>query len=143
MSSLTPHFARDVNASDLADTASLVAHLYFPEAAIITQIAATNLSAIAAHATTVATVTVTDLGVAGAGSTVVGVITNDSDLADSTTRTSQAYAAKIASVLDLGTDSTAGYEVAAGSVVAVSVANATGGALADFTASLFYRPGQN
>ena len=147
---------RDWVVGDLADGATQKALLYFPKAAILTEVAAVNGAAIAAHATAVASVTVTNKGTDGSGTTVVAVITNDSDLADSATRNSAAYVANDALVVDLshnntsvaavaGNEHISGTAIAAGSVLEVAVVNALGGATAlqDFTVSLGFREGTN
>lgn len=71
---------------------TVITGFYLPKAARITRyFAIPTLAAQAAHSTIAVTVTFTDRGVAGAGSTVLAILTNDSDLADSVTRKSAAW----------------------------------------------------
>lgn len=71
---------------------AVITGFYLPKAARITRyFAVPTLAAQAAHATIVVDVVFTDRGTAGAGSTVLATLTNDSDLANSTTRRSAAW----------------------------------------------------
>lgn len=114
------------------NTAGTVSHeFYFPRAARIKRYFAVPQAAQAAHATIVDTVTFTDKGVSGAGSTVLATLTNDSDLADSTTRESGAWAAAVVKQVnteDRPTGGTAATNeadaIAAGSVIEVAVTGA-------------------
>jgi len=107
------------------------ANFYFAKAARIKRYYAVPNVAQAAHATIVDTVTFTNKGTAGAGSTVLAVLTNDSDLADSTTRVSSAWSANV--VKELNTEDRPGAfanttdvadEIAAGAVVLVELLGA-------------------
>ena len=95
-------------------------NFYFPKASRIKRYWAVPNAAQAAHATIVDTVTFTNKGTDGSGSTVLCVLTNDSDLADSTTRESGAWAANV--VKELNTEDAD--EIAAGSVVQAALLGA-------------------
>lgn len=106
-------------------------NFYFPKAARIKRYWAVPNVDQAAHASVVDTVTFTNKGTDGSGSTVLCVLTNDSDLADSTTRKSSAWSANV--VKELNTEDRPGAfsnttdvadEIAAGSVVQAALLGA-------------------
>lgn len=113
------------------NTGGTVYHeFYFPRAARIKRYFATPQANQAAHASIVDTVTFTNKGTDGSGSAVLATLTNDSDLADSTTRESGAWAA--ATVKQINTEDRPGGDeetneadaIAAGSVIEVAVTGA-------------------
>lgn len=116
----------------LAATGSSVLEFYFPRKARILRYFAVPSVAEAAHSTQVLDCTFVDAGTGGAGSTTLAVLTNDSDLADSTTRESSAWVAHDAKEL-ITEDRPGGAwaddkadEIAAGSVIKCTVAKAAG-----------------
>lgn len=121
-----------VTATLALNTAGTVYHMfYFAKAVRIKRLWAVPQAAQAAHSTIVDTVTFTDRGTAGAGSTDIAVLTNDTDLADSITRESGAWVAYDAKEVDYenrpGSPTNAensAYEVAAGTVISVQVLGA-------------------
>lgn len=149
MTSLAPHFTRDLVIGDLATAGSYGALLYVPEDIIVTKLSLADGTGVVAHASTIVTLTVTNKGTDGSGSTVIGVVTTDSDLTDTATRKSATLAANVPLVLDLSSENTAvaagisGTEVAAGSLLEVAFSNASGLTLDDATATITYRPGSN
>lgn len=116
----------------LAATQSSVLEFYFPMAVRIKRYFAAPSVAEAAHATQVLDCTFVNAGTDGSGSTTLAVLTNDSDLADSTTRESGAWVAHDAKELNTenrpgGAASTnVADEIAAGSVIKCTVAKAAG-----------------
>ena len=125
---------------------TVTAAFYFPRGARVTRYFAVPAASQAAHATIVDTVTFTDEGTDGSGSTVLAVLTNDSDLADSTTRESGAWTAFDAKEINTenrpsGTDATnVADEIAPGGVVSVALLGA--GTTPDanfFTVGIEYR----
>jgi len=97
-----------------------------------------NSAAVAAHATDIATIAVTNLGTAGAGSDVVATRTTDSDVSGSA-----AIAANIAWEITKSTTA-ANLEVAAGEVLKIAPTEggtATSGDLADATFQIDYLVG--
>lgn len=79
--------------SALAASASSVLEFYFPKAVRVSRYWAVPSVAEAAHATQVLDCTFVNAGTDGSGSTTLAILTNDSDLADSTTRESGAWVA--------------------------------------------------
>jgi hypothetical protein len=133
-------FEKQIQTSALAASASYVGFLYFPRAVRIAGYWAVPSVAQVAHATATLDVTFTNRGTDGLGTTVLAVITNDSDLANSATRKNSAFVAKDAVVLDTGArpdGSTTMYDaIAAGSVVEVTIAKGAGTATGDVVAGL-------
>lgn len=86
----------------------------------------------AAHATQVLSVTVVNKGLAGADSTTLAVLTNDTDLPDSTTRKSSAWVADDIKEINTEARPVSAYAtdvadyVAGGSVLEFTVAKASG-----------------
>lgn len=119
-------------AAALAASGSSILEFYFPRDARIVRYFAVPSVAEAAHATQVLDCTFVNAGTAGAGSTTLAVLTNDSDLADSTTRKSSAWSAHdakeiLCSARPVSAEATNVYdEIAAGSVVKCTVAKAAG-----------------
>lgn len=110
---------------------SVISAFYLPRAARVTRyFAIPTLADQAAHSTIVVDATFVDEGVDGSGSTTMAVLTNDSDLADSTTRESGAWTRYDAKELNTedrpgGTDATnVADEYAAGSVISVTLTGA-------------------
>lgn len=103
-----------------------LAYIYAPALSPlkILQLVTITTGAVAAHATEIAPVVLTDRGAAGAGSTVVATNTNDSDVttAAATRTKSGAYAAKTPFVNNFEDNP---YELAAGNVLEVSFDPAT------------------
>jgi len=119
---------------------------YFPGGARIMEYFAVPSVDQAAHASIVDTVTFTDEGTDGSGSTVLAILTNDSDLADSTTRESGAWTAFDAKSLETedrpgGADATnVADEIAPGGVVSVALLGAGTTPTANFfTVGVRYR----
>lgn len=117
----------------LAASASSILEFYFPKAVRIKRYWAVPSVAEAAHATQVLDCTFVNAGTDGSGSTTLAVLTNDSDLADSTTRKSSAWVAHDAKEIDTenrpGSPTWAQNQadsIAAGSVVKCTVAKAAG-----------------
>ena len=117
----------------LAASTSSILEFYFARAARIKRYWAVPSVAEAAHATQVLDVTFVNAGTAGAGSTTLAVLTNDSDLADSITRKSSAWVAHDAKEIDTearpGSPTNAenvADAIAAGEVVKATVAKAAG-----------------
>ena len=114
------------------NTAGTVYHnFYFPGKVRIKRYFAVPQAAQAAHSTIVDTVTFTNKGTDGSGSATLAVLTNDSDLADSTTRESGAWVAFAPKELDCenrpgspGNTGNVADEIAAGSVISAAVLGA-------------------
>jgi len=114
------------------NTAGTVYHMfYFAKKARIKRYWAVPQAAQAAHSTIVDTVTFTDKSTDGSGSTTLAILTNDSDLADSTTRESGAWVAFDAKFVDTedrpgapGNTGNVADEIAAGTVISVAVLGA-------------------
>lgn len=114
------------------NTGGTVYHnFYFPKAVRIKRYFATPQAAQAAHSTIVVSVTFINKGTAGAGSTTLALLTNDSDDSDDTTTEVGAWAAYDAK--EINTEDRPGSptnaensadEIAAGSVVTVEVTGA-------------------
>lgn len=114
------------------DTAgSVVYEFYLPRKSRILRYFDVPTVAQAAHATIVVSATFVNAGTDGSGSTTLAVLTNDSDLADSTTRESGAWVAH--DVKELRTEDRPGSptwaeneadEIAAGSVIKCTVTGA-------------------
>lgn len=131
---------------DLAASASQIIEFYFPRPARIKRLFAVPSVAEPAHASQVLDVTMVDAGLDGSGSTTVAVLTNDSDLADNPSgpvRESGAWVAHDAKEIDFenrpGSPTNAqneAYEVAAGSVLKVTVAKAVGATTGDVMVGL-------
>lgn len=117
----------------LAASASSVVEFYFPRAVRIQRYFAVPSVAEAGHATQVLDCTFVNASTDGAGSTTLAILTNDTDLADSTTREQGAWVAHDAKEL-VTEDRPAGGtvttnvmdEIAAGSVIKCTVAKAAG-----------------
>ena len=129
---------------DVAGT--VTAAFYLPRGARITRYFAVPAVDQAAHSTVVDTVTFTDEGTDGSGSTVLAILTNDSDLADSTTRESGAWTAFDAKEVNTedrpgGADATnVADEIAPGGVVSVALLGAGSTPTANFfTVGIEYR----
>jgi hypothetical protein len=125
---------------------TVTAEFYFPNGARIVRYFAVPAVAQAAHASVVDTVTFTDRGTGGAGSTDLAILTNDSDLADSTTRKSAAWVAHDALEINAenrpgGADATnVADEIAVGGVVSVALLGAGATPTANFfTVGVQYR----
>ena len=109
---------------------AVVTEFYFPRAARILRYFDVPSVAQAAHATIVVDAVFVNAGTDGSGSTTLATLTNDSDLADSTTRESGAWVAHDAKELVCedrpgGTAATnVRDEIAAGSVIKVTVTGA-------------------
>lgn len=120
-------------AQAIAASGSSILEFYFPRAVRIKRYFATPSVAEAAHATQVLDCTFVNAGTDGSGSTTLAVLTNDSDLADSTTRKSSAWVAHDAKEVNTedrpgspgNTDNVAD-EIAAGTVIKCTVAKAAG-----------------
>jgi hypothetical protein len=91
---------REAHIPSFAAAASAKVAFYFPRAARVLRYFAVPEVAEAAHATQVLDATFVNKGTAGAGATTLCVLTNDSDLAASTTRVSSAWVANDAKELD-------------------------------------------
>lgn len=135
---------QSVTATALAASGTVNHYAYFKRAARIKNYWAVPSVAEASHATQALTVTFTNKGGAGAGSTVLATLTNDTDLADTTTREQGAWAAHVVKQLDAenrpgGTALTNNADsVAAGDVVQITIAKAAGTATGDVTAGMDY-----
>lgn len=110
---------------------TVITGFYFPKASRIKRyFAIPTLADQAAHATIVDTVTFTNRGADGAGTTVLAILTNDSDLANSTTRKSAAWVRYDA--LEINTEArpvsadatNVADEIAAGSFISVDLLGA-------------------
>lgn len=121
-----------VSATALAASGSSVMELYVPRAFRVTRYWAVPSVAEAAHSTQVLDVTFVDASTDGSGSTTLAILTNDSDLADSTTRKSSAWVAHDAKeiytearpVTAAATDLRD--SLAAGTVLKITIAKAAG-----------------
>lgn len=136
---------REQTVQALAASASSVLEFYFPRPARIIRYFAVPSVAEAAHATQVPDVTFVNAGTAGAGSTTLAVLTNDTDLADSTTRKSSAWVAHDAK--EIWTESRPGTptaaqnvrdSIAAGEVIKCTVAKAAGTATGNMSVGIEY-----
>ena len=134
---------REQHVPSFAASASAICRFYFPRATRVKRYYAVPEVAEAAHATQVLAVTFVNKGTAGAGSTTLAVLTNDSDLADSTTRQSGAWVANDA--LELDTENRPGSpthlentadSIAAGEVVEATAAKAAGTATGSLTVGM-------
>lgn len=131
-------------AEALAASTSSVLEFYFPKAVRVKRYFAIPSAAEAADATKVLSVTFTDAGTDGAGTTDLAVLTNDTDLADNTTRESGAWAAHVAK--ELATENRPGGSAAtneadaldAGTVVKVTVAKAASTAAGNVAVGIEY-----
>lgn len=126
------HQERSQQSSMAINTGGTVYHnFYFKKKVRIKRYWAVPQAAQAAHSTIVVSCTFTDKGTDGSGSTGLAILTNDSDLADSTTRKSSAWAAFDAKEVDCedrpgspgNTDNVAD-EIAAGTVISCAVLGA-------------------
>jgi len=130
--------------SALAASGSSVIEFYFPRDARIVRYFAVPSVAEAAHATQVLDCTFVNAGTGGAGSTTLAVLTNDSDLADSTTRKSSAWVAHdakeiLTSARPVSAEATNVFdEIAAGSVVKCTVAKAASTATGNVIVGIEY-----
>jgi hypothetical protein len=133
-------------AAALAASGSSIVEFYFPTPVRVKRYWAVPSVAEAAHATQVLDVTFVDAGTAGAGSTTLAVLTNDTDLADSTTRESGAWAAHDAKEVNTEARPVSAYAtdvadyLAAGTVVKVTVAKAAGTATGNVLVGIDYVP---
>lgn len=91
-----------------------IGEFYFPRGARIIRYFDTPAVAQAAHATIVVDATFVNAGTDGSGSATLAVLTNDTDLADSTTRKSSAWVAHDAK--EINTESRPGTPTAAQNV---------------------------
>lgn len=132
----------------IAATGAAQVNFYLPHGARIVRYFAVPSVAEAAHSTQVLSVTFTNKGTDGSGSTALAVLTNDSDLADSTTRESGAWVAD--DVKELVTNNRPGSptnaqnvhdDIAAGSVIEAAVAKAAGTQTGDVTVGIEYQRG--
>lgn len=124
---------RDATVQALAASGSSVLEFYFPRAVRIKRYFAVPSVAEAAHATQALTVTFVNASTDGAGSTTLALLTNDTDDADAVTVESGAWVAHDAK--ELNTENRPGSptnaqneadEIAAGTVIKVTVAKAAG-----------------
>jgi len=133
-------FDKQVTAKALAAGATSLDLIFFPKAARIEQYWAAGFVAEAAHASQAVTVTFTNRGTDGLGSTVLATITNDTDLPNTATRKNGAYVAKVFQKLLTGArpDGSGGsYDaIAAGSSIEVSIGKAAGTATGDVYAGV-------
>ncbi len=131
-------------ADALAASGAYTTGFYFPRDVRITRYYAVPEVAEAAHATQVLSVVFTNEGTDGSGNTVLATLTNDSDLADSTTRKSSAWAAWDAKEINCGARPVSAEatnvfdEIAAGSVVSCEIAKGAGTATGAVIAGIEY-----
>lgn len=136
---------QSVVAQAIAASASSVVEFYFPRPVRIKRYWAVPSVAEAAHATQVLDCTFVNGGTGGGGSTGLAVLTNDTDLADSTTRKSSAWVANDAK--EILTEARPGSptalqntadSIAAGEVVKCTVAKAAGTATGNVIVGIDY-----
>lgn len=132
-------------AHGMAASGSAEFDAYFPRKVRIKRYFATSSVDQAASASVVLDATFTNMGTDGSGSTVLAVLTNDSDLADSTTRKSAAWADHVAAVLDTENrpgsptheDNTAD-EIEDGTLIKIAVTKAASATTGDVTVGIEY-----
>lgn len=129
----------------LAASASSIVEFAFPRPVRITRYFATPSVAEAAHATQVLDCTFVNAGLTGGGSAALAILTNDTDLADSTVRKSSAWVAH--DIKELNTEARPGSPtsaqnvrdaIAAGEVVKCTVAKAAGTATGNVNVGIEY-----
>lgn len=110
---------------------TVTAEFYFPKGGRVKSYYAVPAVIQAAHSTIVDTVTFTNRSTDGAGTTDVAVLTNDTDLADSVTRVSSAWAAHVVKRLncedrpgDFANTTDVADEIAVGGVVSCALLGA-------------------
>lgn len=116
----------------VANAAEPLGYFVAPEALVIRSIELINTVAIAAHATTIVTVTATDRGTDATGTTEVASQTSDSDVSGYS-----AISAKVPWDVTVST-TTSALEVASGSVIEVLVNNDSGVSLTGVTVQINY-----
>jgi hypothetical protein len=121
------------NVDALAASAAYTTQFVLPRKARIKRYYAASEVVEAAHSTQVLNVTYTNKGPLGTGTTVMAVLTNDSDLADAITRESSAWDDHV--IKEIDTENRPGSptnaensadEIEAGSIIEVEVAKASG-----------------
>ncbi len=142
-------FSRDKTVTQVAQaiaaSGSSILEFYFDKAVRIKRYWAVSSVAEAAHATQASDVTFVNAGTDGSGSTELAILTNDSDLADSTVRESGAWVAHDVKVLDCenrpGSPTNAqntADEIAAGTVIKATHAKAAGTATGNMLVGIDY-----
>jgi hypothetical protein len=132
-------------AQAIAASGSSVLEFYFPKAVRIRRYFGISSVAEAAHSTQASDLTFVNAGTDGSGTTELAILTNDSDLADSTVRESGAWVAHDAKEVDCearpGSPTNAQNvqdEIAAGTVIKVTHAKASGTTTGNMIAGIEY-----
>lgn len=158
-----PYFDFVVDAPGAAATKTK--YVYVPDELIVTGVAVTAGTTIAADPANKLTVTLTDIGTAGAGADVIATVTSDTGVASSAAKSAvnrqsvvsgnAPFTAKIARYADLsgknalvaglgyGYKKTAGANVGAGRVLEIKAAAAGTLNPAQVTITVYARPGKN
>jgi hypothetical protein len=137
-----------MHVANLAASANDVLQFHFPWPARIVRYFAVPSVGEAAHSTQALDCTFVNEGTDGTGTATLAVLTNDSDLADTTTRESGAWVANV--VKELKTEARPATptnaqnshdEIAAGSTIACTVAKAAGTTTGDVTVGIEFQRG--